>query len=94
MSKKPNPRKIPRTQADVDRAFQMGCYTGSETALIILVHTICDLGADDDFVEDVWDKYRYNLDSIHKDYMKLMDIKRTLESERNIRFEDLMRFYK
>ena len=93
MAKKTNPRKIPRTQADVDRAFQFGCYKGSETALIILVHTVCDMGVDDDFVERLWDDYKYNVDSIHKGYMKLGDVRKTLEEERNIEFDDLLRWY-
>ena len=93
MTKKTNPRKIPRTQADVDKAFQFGTYMGSETALIILVHTVCDMGADDDFVETMWEKYKYNVDSMHKGYMKLGDVRKTLESERNIKFDDLRKMY-
>lgn len=93
MAKKTNPRRIPRTQKDVDDAFRYGTYKGSETALIILVHTICDMNVDDDFVDRLWEGYRYNVDSMHKGYMKLGDVRRTLEAERHIKFDDLLRWY-
>lgn len=94
MAKKTNPNRIPKTQADVDRAHRFGCYQGSEVALVLLVYTLCDMGMGDEVIEKLWDGYKYNVESMRNGYMNLNDVRRTLETERHIKFDEVCRWIK
>ena len=54
MGKKTNPKRIPRTQADVDRAYQDGIKDGSHVASVIMVSALLDKFNAGDYIADVW----------------------------------------
>lgn len=53
-AKAPNPRKIPRTQADVDRAREAGIVEGSRCAQVIMMSALLDKFNAGDYIADVW----------------------------------------
>lgn len=91
--KKTNPKKIPRTQRDVDEAYRLGTYKGTEAALIIWVLSMRDCGVDNDSVVVYFEKFLSNVESMHSGYMKLYDAKKALEEEYDITFEPLLKHF-
>ncbi len=88
MSKKPNPRNIPRTQADVDKAYQRGQDEGTQGALTIMLYTLKDkFGADDDQLKQFADAFNYTLDGIAKGYVKESDLRTVIKKEYGITVE-------
>lgn len=57
MAKKLNPKRIPRTQADVDRAYQDGIKDGSHVASVIMVSALLDKFDAGDYIADVWSAF-------------------------------------
>lgn len=53
-SKKPNPRNIPRTQADCDRAWQEGCIEGLRLMEAILMRVLLDKHPNDIDLTVLW----------------------------------------
>lgn len=51
---KPNPRRIPRTQADVDRAYTDGVKDGSHIASVIMMSALLDKFGLEDRIPEVW----------------------------------------
>ena len=51
---KPNPRRVPRTQADVDRAYTDGVKDGSHIASVIMISALLDKFGLEDRVPEVW----------------------------------------
>lgn len=51
---KPNPRRIPRTQADVDRAYTDGVKDGSHIASVIMMSALLDKFGLEDRIQEVW----------------------------------------
>ena len=54
-STKPNPRSIPRTQADVDRAFYKGQDQGIKLAIVIFLSVILDKFNGEDYIKEIWE---------------------------------------
>ena len=82
MPKKTNPRKIPRTQADVDRALEIGREEGINGALIMFLYTMRDkFGATDDELTQFADAFNYVVDSINKGYITEADLKNVVRTE-------------
>ena len=76
---KSNPRKIPRTQADVDRAFKEGQDAAIEVALTIACYALKDkCGASDDLIRRFADAVAYVCDSMGRGYVSYADIVRDL----------------
>lgn len=93
MSKnKTNPKKIPRSQRDVDDAYRLGVYKGTEVTLIVFLRSLCDIVDDVDIVQ-LYDKFESGLDSIRRGDTKLYDEKQAIEEEYNIRFESLLQHF-
>lgn len=81
MAKK-NPRNVPRTQADVEKAHQNGMLFGTEFALNIVLYVLKDKHeASDDDIMQLRDEFVYQIDSISKGYLKYTDVKRALQTE-------------
>ena len=57
MAKKLNPKRIPRTQADVDRAYQDGIKDGSHVASVSMVSALLDKFDAGDYIADVWSAF-------------------------------------
>lgn len=79
---KTNPRKIPRTQADVDRAMEQGKMLGTELCLTLVLFTLQDkFGAGDEDLTKFSDAFHYTLDSLCKGYITEADIRQALKTE-------------
>ena len=82
MAKKTNPRKIPRTQADVDKAFELGKEAGTELCLTLVLFTLQDrFGANDSQISEFSEAFHYTLDSLQKGYITESDLKKVLKDE-------------
>lgn len=92
MSKKTNPKKIPRSQKDVDDAYRLGTYKGTEVTLVLLLRSFCDLGHESE-VWDLWEKFEAGLDSMHRGDTKLYDERDSLEEEYGVKFEALLQHF-
>lgn len=80
--KSPNPRKIPRTQADVDRAEEHGRITGMEFMATVTLWILLDKhSAPDDEIQVFAEEIRYLMDSIAKGYVSYPDIVRAMKEE-------------
>lgn len=87
MGKKTNPRKIPRTQADVDRAYERGKEEGSKSAIIIMMYAMKDkFGATDEQLRDFFDAITYTVDSINKGYITEKDLKNVIKQDYGLQF--------
>ena len=91
MAKKTNPKKIPRSQRDVDDAYEIGVYKGVEATAIIWLLSMYDCGADHDYVDKVSEKFINNVESIHTNRINLYDVKNALAEEQGIVFERLLK---
>lgn len=81
MAKK-NPRNVPRTQVDVEKAHQNGMLFGTEFALNIVLYVLKDKHeASDEDIMRLRDEFVYQIDSISKGYLKYTDVKRALQTE-------------
>ena len=88
MSGKTNPRRIPRTQADVDRAEEKGRLFGMEFMTNLTLWILLDKhDAPDEDVLQLRDEILYLCDSIEKGYVSYPDIRRALLEEHDIEVE-------
>lgn len=79
---KTNPNKIPRTQADVDKAEQCGIDWGIEFCLNLILFVLKDKhNAPDEDIMQLRDEFMYQVDSIGKGYLKYRDVIKTLQSD-------------
>ena len=80
--KKQNPRNIPRSQRDVDRAYDKGLLDGSVGALTIMLYVLKDkFGAEDDQLKEFSDAFDYVADSMAKGYITQADLKTVIKEE-------------
>ena len=85
MAKKPNPRKVPVSQQDVERAERRGHEFGASTATAIFLTVLCDKhGATADELQVFWREVNELSDSIAKGYVNAADLRRTLAEEYEI----------
>lgn len=79
---KTNPKRIPKTQADVDKAFSNGMDFGAEFALNVVLYVLKDKhNATDDEIMQFRDEFMYVIDSVGKKYLAYADIVRTLKTD-------------
>ena len=87
MAKKTNPRKIPRTQADVDRAYQRGRDDGAKSSIIIMLYAMKDkFGATDEQLTEFFNAITYTVDSINKGYVTEADLQTVIKEEYGMQF--------
>ena len=80
--KKKSPRSIPRTQQDVDRAYERGRCEGINGALVLFLYTMLDkFNADDATLKQFADAFGYTLDSVEKGYVTQADLRRVVKEE-------------
>ena len=89
MSKK-NPRKILRTQADVDKAQRLGQAQGVDLAFTIFFAAVLDKGiVEREQVPKLWESVCYLADSIKEGYVNVYESQKMLEEEYGITFSKL-----
>lgn len=80
--KRKSPRSIPRTQQDVDRAYEKGLIDGTKSALTILLYVLKDkFGADDEQIQAFSDEFNNVIDSIDKGYVTEADLATVVREE-------------
>ena len=76
---KVNPNKIPKTQADVDRAWNKGADFGCEFALNTILLVLKDKhNAPDEDILQLRDEIMSQVQSYNEGYMTYADVKRAL----------------
>lgn len=81
--RKTNPNKIPKTQADVDRAYEEGRLEAMTTFLNVCVFTLgSDMSMSDDDLETFNKRFIKNLECHLMGEMREKDIRDTLLAER------------
>ena len=77
-----NPRRIPRTQADVEKAYKRGMTDGLQGALTIMLYTLKDkFGSEDAELQEFADAFNYTVDGINKGYVSEKDLQSVIRDE-------------
>ena len=79
--KKVNPKKIPSTQADVDRAGKKGVLDGVSNASAIFLTVMVDKFNGADYVKDVWIEINKLSEEIAERRVSIADLRRVLLDE-------------
>lgn len=89
---KTNPKRIPRTQADVDRAFMDGMNIGMEIAIDMFMTVLLDKHDAKQEDLDVFAAEVNDLcDSIDKGYINYVDLRNTLREDYHFKIAPLKR---
>ena len=79
---KTNPKRIPRTQADVDKAFRAGLKVGQDYATVIYLSVLYDKEfATAEIMQRVGMEVNDLADSVIKGYVTIADLRNTLKEE-------------
>ena len=82
---KTNPKKVPKTQVDVDRAWQEGADFGIEFCINNFLLVLKDKrGVSEEEVLSIRDDFLSQIDSINKGYCSYADVKRALGGDYNL----------
>ena len=84
MSSKPNPRRIPRSQADVARAYKAGMEAATLGLLGIVVITLKDLGEPDEYIAKFEKKFNRTVQSWLNGEIKERDVSGALKEDYGI----------
>ena len=84
MSGKTNPRKIPRTQADVDRAWDKGVLAGVSNACAIFLTVLLDKFDGGDYIAEVWNEINKLSAEVNERRVSVADLRRVLLEEYEI----------
>lgn len=84
MGKKVNPNKIPKTQADVNRAKEEGINMGVHCATAIFFNVLLDKFDGDKIALDVWKEIIKLSEEVKEGRVKIPEIVRMLKEEYNI----------
>lgn len=83
-----NPRKIPRTQADVEKAYRRGEVDGTRAAMTILLYVLKDkFGSSDEDILQLTEAFRSATESIAGGYVSVADLRRVVKDEYDWGFE-------
>ena len=80
MSKK-NPRSIPRTQVDVDRAFEKGVTEGVHNASAMFMNVLLDKFNGADHIRDVWKEIEKLSEEVSEGRVKIPEIVNMLRED-------------
>lgn len=83
-TKRTNPRRLPATQADVDRAKDAGMKEATGYAMAIMLTVLVDKFDGADYIADVWREVNDLSDSVVKGYVTVADLRNTLKREYEI----------
>lgn len=79
---KTNPRRKPRTQADVDRAYDKGMSDGSICALTVMLYCLKDkFGATDDQLNEFSKAFNRTIEAMNEGYVTESDLKTVIREE-------------
>lgn len=81
---KRNPRTIPKTQADVDKAFDRGVTAGVRKASAIFLTVLCDKFNGGDYIREVWTEITKLAEEVGERRVSVTDLERTLYEEYSI----------
>lgn len=76
---KVNPRRIPRSQADVDKAFRDGATMTMELMIFTLG---TDMDMPDEWLDQFHDRYMAHLRALNAGYISVEDLKQTTYQEK------------
>lgn len=76
---KTNPRRIPRSQADVEKAFRDGAAMTMELMIFTLG---TDMDMSDEWLEKFHERYMAHLRAYHAGYITAEDLRKTTLSEK------------
>ena len=79
--KKVNPKKIPRTQFDCDRAFDNGVIVGVRNASAIFMTVLVDKFNGADWVQDVWKEITKLSEEVLEGRVSVSDLRDVLRKE-------------
>ncbi len=83
MSAKTNPNKIPRTEADVKRAYSEGFQDGMKDLMDLMIYTIAtDMEMQDDWLDRYHDRFIKNLECHIHGELTAYDMRKTAYSEK------------
>lgn len=83
MKRKTNPRRIPCTQADVERAMKYGSDTGASIILDVMIYTLAtDFQLPDAWLDKFHERFMAHIDSYVKGYLSQEDMRQTTLAER------------
>lgn len=78
-----NPNKIPKTQADVDRAYGQGYEDAATNFLDIMVYTLgCDCDMSDEWLDFFHKRFMANMDSWLHGELTQYDMRSTAYAEK------------
>ena len=84
--KKPNPRRIPATRADVEKATKQGTDEAATFAIAIIFSALTDkMGWTKEQLQELWGHVDYISDSVTKGYVKIPQLVQTLKEEYGVR---------
>lgn len=77
-----NPKRIPRTQADVDKAYDKGLTDGTICGLTVMLYVLHDkFGATDEQLKEFSDAFNYVIDSMQRGYVTETDLRVVVKEE-------------
>ena len=92
---KTNPKRIPRTQADVDKAFMEGLNVGMEISIDIMMTVLLDKHDARQEELDIFSAEINELcDSINKGYVNYADVRNTLREDYRFKIAPLTRRFR
>ncbi|MBO5967323.1 MAG: hypothetical protein J6S14_02360 [Clostridia bacterium] len=83
-SRKTNPRNIPKTQADVDAAWERGVMDGVHYASAMFMNVLLDKFNARDYVQDIWKEMEKLSEEVLEKRVKIPEITRMLKEEYDI----------
>lgn len=84
IAKKVNPRKIPKTQEDVDRAWEKGVADGVSNACAIFLTVLLDKFNGGEHIGAVWSEINKLSGEIKERRVSIADLRNTLLEEYSI----------
>ena len=90
--KKPNPRKIPATKADIEKAKKQGTDKAATFAIAIIFSALTDkmgwtTGWTKEQLLELWGHVDYIFDSVTKGYVTIPQLLHTLKEEYGVRID-------
>ena len=81
IAKKKNPRNIPKTQADVDRAREQGIADGVSCACAIMLTVLADKFDGADYIPSIWGAVNKLSEEVKERRVSIADLRRVLLEE-------------
>lgn len=83
MAKKTNPRNIPRTQEDVDRAYARGLKEGCDQSTVIIMSVLLDKFSFEEQSTELWSHIAKLSEEVLEGRVSVADLRTVLREEYN-----------